>query len=114
MVAGLGTEFIGNAENKLAEMVSPKMVPALQPVFVEMGSELGKFVPEVLVDPKTTTLLREEIEALMTERLEFLTPEIVKTLIEDVIRDHLGWLVVWGNIFGSIIGIIALTVTGEV
>ncbi len=41
----------------------------------------------------------------MTEKLQELTPEKVKELMEDVIRTHLGWLVVWGNVFGSLIGL---------
>ena len=28
-----------------------------------------------------------------------------KRIIEDVIRKHLGWLVVWGNVFGGLIGL---------
>lgn len=39
-----------------------------------------------------------------------LTPERVKQLMEDVIREHLGWLIVWGNVFGGVIGIIAKAV----
>lgn len=30
----------------------------------------------------------------------------VKELVEDMIRTHLGWLVVWGNLFGGLIGLI--------
>ena len=31
-----------------------------------------------------------------------------KVLLEQVIRRHLGWLVVWGNVFGAIIGVLTL------
>lgn len=31
----------------------------------------------------------------------------MKKLIEVVMKTHLGWLVVWGNIFGGLIGIAA-------
>ena len=37
-----------------------------------------------------------------------LTPEKVKSLMEEVIRTHLGWLIVWGNVFGSLIGILSV------
>ena len=37
-------------------------------------------------------------------RWQELTPARVKHLLESVIRSHLGWLVVWGNIFGGCIG----------
>ena len=36
-----------------------------------------------------------------------LTPDKVKQIIEDVIRQHLGWLIVWGNVFGGLIGLIS-------
>ena len=36
-----------------------------------------------------------------------LTAERVKKLIEVVMRVHLGWLVVWGNIFGGVIGLLS-------
>ncbi len=32
---------------------------------------------------------------------------MVKTIIEDMIRKHLGWLVVWGGVFGGLIGVVA-------
>lgn len=28
-------------------------------------------------------------------------------LMESVVRKHLGWLIVWGNVFGGLIGVIA-------
>ena len=39
--------------------------------------------------------------------LQELTAERVKKLIEVVMRVHLGWLVVWGNIFGGVIGLVS-------
>jgi hypothetical protein len=35
---------------------------------------------------------------------------MVKKLLENVIRRHLGWLVVWGNIFGAVIGVVSKVV----
>ena len=51
--------------------------------------------------------VRNEIDSLMTEKLKELTPPMVKKLMEDVIRQHLGWLIVWGNVFGGLLGIIS-------
>ena len=44
--------------------------------------------------------LRTELDTLMTTKLLELTPDRVKKLMEDVMREHLGWLIVWGNVFG--------------
>eukprot|EP01052_Picozoa_sp_SAG31_P025711 SAG31_NODE_2272_length_6038_cov_37.265196_5_plen_88_part_00 len=50
----------------------------------------------------------EEIEKLLEEKLELLSPDAVKNLLSTVIREHLGWLVVWGNFFGGLIGLVVL------
>lgn len=47
----------------------------------------------------------DKVDAIVRHRLDELTPEIVKTIIQDMIRQHLGWLVVWGGVFGGLIGL---------
>lgn len=47
-----------------------------------------------------------KIEEIVDQRLDELTPSMVKEIIQRMIRDHLGWLVVWGGVFGGIIGLI--------
>ena len=49
---------------------------------------------------------KDNIELLIDSRLNELSPEQVKTIIKDIIHKHLGWLVVWGGIFGFLIGLI--------
>ncbi len=51
--------------------------------------------------------LREQVDRLLAAKLEELTPERVKQMMEEVIRQHLGWLVVWGNVFGGLIGVVS-------
>ena len=48
----------------------------------------------------------QKVDAIVTRRLNELTPEMVKIIIQDMIRTHLGWLVVWGGVFGGLIGLI--------
>ncbi len=43
----------------------------------------------------------------LEKRLEELTPTMVKEIIQQMIRIHLGWLVVWGGVCGGLIGLIA-------
>ncbi len=50
--------------------------------------------------------LRPQVEAIIDHKLEELTPEMVKDIIHEMIRKHLGWLVVWGGVFGALIGIV--------
>ena len=49
---------------------------------------------------------KDNIELLIDSRLNELSPEQVNTIIKDIIHKHLGWLVVWGGIFGFLIGLI--------
>jgi len=50
--------------------------------------------------------IRRDVETIVDGRLEQLTKDQVKRIIQDIIRKHLGWLVVWGGVFGGLIGAI--------
>ncbi|HEO97848.1 MAG: DUF445 domain-containing protein [Campylobacterales bacterium] len=45
------------------------------------------------------------VDELITKRLEELAPWMVKDLVQELIREHLGWLVVWGGVFGGLVGL---------
>ena len=46
----------------------------------------------------------ERIETVIDRRLNELTPQMVKDIVQNIIREHLGWLVVWGGVFGGLLG----------
>lgn len=50
---------------------------------------------------------KDKIEKLIDNRLNELTPNMVKEIIQKMIQKHLGWLVVWGGFFGAIIGLLS-------
>jgi len=45
-----------------------------------------------------------KIEQIITARLNELTPQMVKEIVQNLIKEHLGWLVVWGGVFGGVLG----------
>lgn len=45
-----------------------------------------------------------KIENVIDKRLNELTPKLVKEMVQAIIREHLGWLVVWGGLFGGVLG----------
>lgn len=47
------------------------------------------------------------VSGLVDDRLDELTPKMVKDIIQTMIREHLGWLVVWGGVFGGLFGLVA-------
>ena len=50
--------------------------------------------------------VRKDLEHIIDQRLDELTSQHVKIIIKEMIHKHLGWLVVWGGVFGFFIGII--------
>lgn len=49
--------------------------------------------------------IHAQVDQFLSEKVLLITPELVKKMMEDVMRTHLGMLVVWGNIFGGLIGV---------
>jgi uncharacterized membrane protein YheB (UPF0754 family) len=52
--------------------------------------------------------LSESIGEIVESRLAELTPVMVKEMLHLLMKEHLGWLIVWGGVFGGIIGIISV------
>lgn len=50
--------------------------------------------------------LLARVEIIVDKRLDELTPQQVKEIIQQMIRRHLGWLVVWGGVVGGLIGLL--------
>ena len=48
-----------------------------------------------------------KIGEIVNARLDELTPKMVKEIIQKMIKKHLGWLVIWGGVFGGLIGFIS-------
>ncbi|PHM18416.1 MAG: DUF445 domain-containing protein [Sulfuricurvum sp. PD_MW2] len=46
------------------------------------------------------------IESIVESRLAELTPVMVKEMLHSLMKEHLGWLVVWGGVFGGLIGLL--------
>jgi uncharacterized membrane protein YheB (UPF0754 family) len=47
-----------------------------------------------------------KVDQIVRSRLDELTPSEVKRIIQTMIQKHLGWLVVWGGVFGGMIGLV--------
>lgn len=81
---------------------------------------MGKYLEDAADSPKFQKIVSKQLssvtssEQFMTRlnkilrtRLDELTPEMVRDIMQQMIRKHLGWLVVWGGVFGGLIGLIA-------
>ena len=63
-------------------------------------------VQETLKNSDISEDMSKKIDTVVLARLEELNPKMVKNLVQDMIKEHLGWLVVWGGFFGGLIGLV--------
>ena len=85
--------------------LKPSIVPKLEKEFSSIVKNMSLDGDEKSDD--YLQRIRAQIHSVVKLRLDELTPQMVKEIIQEMIRAHLGWLVVWGGIFGGLLGIIA-------
>lgn len=90
------------------------LIPLREPFIERMKGYLNKELSnpkfqQIIEESIKTTFdessVREKLATLIDARLEQMTPDMVKIIIQNMIRKHLGWLVVWGAVFGGVIGV---------
>jgi hypothetical protein len=54
-----------------------------------------------------SSTLTQTIGEIVELRLAELTPLMVKEMLYGLMKEHLGWLVVWGGVFGAAIGLVS-------
>lgn len=77
---------------------------------IAASENFQQLLKEHLLPKDTAHKMLEKIEVLVLARLDELTPQTVKEIIERMIHEHLGWLVVWGGVFGGLIGLVSALV----
>ena len=102
-------DLMRSPQGMMVKMVGAKTVKPLVVQFVVgVGQQAAPLLAAELAQPGIEVgALRAQVDELLTAKLEELTPERVKDMMEEVIREHLGWLIVWGNVFGGAIGVVA-------
>ena len=91
---------------------------ALEPLRKPVIIKLETLFKSIIEDEKNSNFGDEivdnvyvRIEKLIDDRLNELSPQDVKKIIQNLIDKHLGWLVIWGGVFGGFIGIISFFVS---
>lgn len=92
------------------------LVPLREPFIKHMKSSIidltedekfSELVKQEVGEPEMIHDILTKIEQIIEQRLNELTPLLVKQIIQAMIKKHLGWLVVWGGVFGGLIGLIS-------
>jgi len=92
------------------------LIPLKEPFIANMKESLItmtqqesflNLLKDEIEQPDVLTELRDKVEHIIEQRLNELTPKLVKDIIQAMIKEHLGWLVVWGGVFGGLIGLVA-------
>jgi len=92
-LAPLKEPFIDNMKLSLVEMTKEESFQQL--------------LRDELEQPDVMDGIRQQIEDIVEKRLDELTPKQVKEIIQEMIKKHLGWLVVWGGVLGGLIGLLS-------
>jgi len=80
--------------------------PLKEPFVKKLKVIIEDFIKENAGNNNSTDDLFLKIENILDARLADLSPSDIKTIIQKMIREHLGWLVVWGGFFGGLLGLI--------
>ena len=105
---GLVEAIEGSSMGGMLKMLGGR--PALEPLREPMVEKLKVILAEIVEENSgglgASDQLIALIETIIERRLNELTPGKVKDIVENMIRKHLGWLVVWGGVFGGLIGLL--------
>ena len=96
-----GTDALQPLKQPFVEKMQQSMIDISQSDAVKLALKEQLEAPAMMEEIKTN------IENIIDQRLNELTPLLVKEMVQKMIKEHLGWLVVWGGVFGGIIGIVS-------
>lgn len=108
--AGLVEAIEGSPMGSMLGMLGGKkaLEPLKEPVTLKLQEimlEIKDTTSAASEEKSLTSSLLFRVEQIVDQRLDELTPAQVKNIIQEMIRKHLGWLVVWGGAVGGFIGL---------
>lgn len=79
-------------------------------ISISSTEEFQKILNEALKTDDFSEDIYHKLSCIVDARLEELTPAMVKEIVQNMIKEHLGWLVIWGAVFGGLIGFVSTLV----
>lgn len=74
---------------------------------IAKSNEFQQKIAENIQNSSLSSDMLSTIEQMIDTRLNALTPQMVKEIVQNFIKEHLGWLVVWGGFFGALLGLLS-------
>lgn len=105
LVEAIEESSLGNMLN----MVGGKeaLLPLKEPMIKKVNESLNDIYENSMnTDNYFIKEIKSKIERIIQNRLDELTSEDIKKIVQGMIKKHLGWLVVWGAVIGGIFGLI--------
>lgn len=96
-----GTEALQPLKQPFVEKMQQSVIE------ISQSDSIKTALKDQLESPAMMDEIKVNIENIIDQRLNELTPSLVKEMIQKMIKQHLGWLVVWGGVFGGVIGVIS-------
>jgi len=92
-----------NALNGLRDPFKEKLVVYFQSQF---GKEsFREHLQDAVRNSVESEAVLGKLEVMIDSRLDEMTPQLVKEIMQAMIKEHLGWLVVWGCVIGGVLGL---------
>lgn len=102
MIAMFGGE---SALNGLKEPFIQKLQNSI--ITISKTDSFQSTLSEALKNEEFTDEVYNKLCLIVDSRLEELTPKMVKQIVQNMIKEHMFWLVVWGAVFGGLIGLVS-------
>ena len=109
---GLVEAIEGSSMGSMLTMLGGRkaLQPLKEPITLKLQEIIKEMKESKTGDKDLTSSLVTQVEQIIDQRLNQLTPTQVKNIIQEMIRKHLGWLVVWGGAVGGFIGFVVAIV----
>ena len=95
-----GEEALGPLKEPFTEKMKVTLVDMIESDRFKSALKEGLDANKIGID------IVDKIETVIDKRLNELTPQLVKEMVEAIIHEHLGWLVVWGGVLGGVMGLL--------
>eukprot|EP00698_Gefionella_okellyi_P017532 TRINITY_DN5147_c0_g1_i3.p1 TRINITY_DN5147_c0_g1~~TRINITY_DN5147_c0_g1_i3.p1 ORF type:complete len:322 (+),score=51.34 TRINITY_DN5147_c0_g1_i3:145-1110(+) len=98
-------QIVSESDGPVALQQSKALVVS---VIMNMAPEIANLLTQAsMTVPPDSARLRTSLDALVSDKLAEVQPDILRGMINTAFRQHASWVVVWGNIVGAMVGLVA-------